>query len=228
MSNDEHDSAAGSSGAPVYDWPVSDFKRALRDALHLRPAEQVPLHDARAAAVLIPFVEARDPYLLFTVRTETVSSHKGQISFPGGSIDDGETATQAALREAHEEIGLAPEVVEVLGELDSLHTFVSGFVVTPIVGWLASPPALEPNPAEVARVLEIPVEELTEDIRREPGFAHNGRTFPTEAWIWNDEIIWGVTARILRILKYRLAEAGLSDPPGETVMAWPASPSPGR
>lgn len=208
---------------------MNAFKEALRDALHLRPAEQVPLHDARAAAVLIPFVAGPNPYLLFTVRTETLSSHKGQISFPGGSIDPNESPTAAALREAHEEIGLETDAVEVLGELDSLHTFVSGFVVTPVVGWLAQPPVLTPNPDEVARVLEIPVEELTEDIRREPGFSHRGRTFPTEAWIWNDEVIWGVTARIVRILKYRLAEAGLADPPGETASPWPEiSPSPGR
>ena len=200
---------------------MSHFKESLRRALHLRPPEHVPLHDARAAAVLIPFVDVVEPYLLFTVRTETLSSHKGQISFPGGSIDPGETAEQAALREAHEEIGLLPDSVEVLGELDSIHTFVSGFVVTPIIGWLAGPPTLKPNPAEVARVLEIPVAELTEDIRREPGFNHRDRTFPTEAWIWNDEVIWGVTARILRILKYRLAEAGLSEPPGETASPWP-------
>ncbi len=207
---------------------MNDFKRALNDALHLRPGRHVPLHGARAAAVLIPFVEAPDPYLLFTVRTQSVSSHKGQISFPGGSVDAADGSAQAAaLREAREEIGLDPAAVEMLGELDSLHTFVSGFVVTPVVGWLSAPPELRLNPAEVSEVLEVPVGELTEEMRREPGFEHGGRTFPTEAWIWRDHAIWGVTARIVRILKYRLAEAGLSDPPGETASPWPeVSPSP--
>ncbi|MDQ3985791.1 MAG: CoA pyrophosphatase [Actinomycetota bacterium] len=208
---------------------TSDFRSALRRALTQRPPIQVPLQGARSAAVLIPFVGIEQPYLLFTVRTEHLPSHKGQISFPGGSIDPGDESPRVtALRETEEEIGIAPDAVEVLGELDSLHTFVSGFVVTPVVGWLEEPPELKPNPEEVSEVLEVPVAEITEEIRKEPGFGHGDRTFPTEAWVWRDNVIWGVTARILRILKYRLAEAGLSDPPGETASPWPEiSPSPG-
>ena len=208
---------------------TSDFKSALRRALNQRPPQNVPLQGARAAAVLIPFVGIEEPYLLFTVRTEHLPSHKGQISFPGGSMDPGDESPRVtALRETEEEIGIVGESVEVLGQLDSLHTFVSGFVVTPVIGWLEDPPALKPNPEEVSEVLEVPVAEITEEIRREPGFAHEDRTFPTEAWIWRGHVIWGVTARIVRILKYRLAEAGLSDPPGETASPWPEiSPSPG-
>ena len=206
----------------------TDFAEALRAGLTARPGKHIPLEGARAAAVLIPIVAVPEPTLLFTVRTETLSSHKGQISFPGGSIDpDDEHPTAAALREAREEIGLDPSSVEVLGELDSLHTFVSGFVVTPVVGWIESEPALTPNPAEVAEVLRVPVADLVEDIRAEPGFSHRGRTFPTEAWIWNGRVIWGVTARIIRVFLYRLAEAGLADPPGDTASPWPeVSPSP--
>ena len=178
---------------------------------------------------MIPIVSTPEPTLLFTQRTETLPSHKGQISFPGGSIDpDDDSAVAAALREAEEEIGLAAGLVDVLGELDSLHTFVSGYVVTPVVGWLDGRPDLRPNPSEVAAVLEVPVADLVEEIRAEPGFTHNGRTFPTEAWVWNDKVIWGVTARILRILLYRLAEAGLAERPGDTSSPWPeVSPSPG-
>ena len=204
------------------------FAETLRRTLAARPGKHIPLEGARAAAVLIPIVAAPEPTLLFTLRTETLPSHKGQISFPGGSIDAGDPdATAAALREAEEEIGLDPSSVDVLGELDSLHTFVSGFVVTPVVGWLQSEPDLRPNPAEVAEVLHVPVAALVEDIRAEPGFAHRGRTYPTEAWIWNDKVIWGVTARIIRIFLYRLADAGLADPPGDTASPWPeVSPSP--
>ena len=227
IGNAPHDILLDSS---IYDrCVISSFPDALRRALKARPAKHVPVDGAREAAVLIPIVNASEPTLLFTQRTETLSSHRGQISFPGGAIDPtDDSPVTAALREAHEEIGLFPDLVEVLGELDSLHTFVSGYVVTPVVGWLHSPPKLRPNPSEVAEVLEVPVADLVEEIRAEPGFSHNGRTFPTEAWVWNDRVIWGVTARIVRIFLYRLAEAGLGEPPGETSSPWPeVSPSPG-
>lgn len=198
------------------------FRDALKDVLAANPGRRVPLNGARDAAVLIPIVGVPEPTMIFTVRTDTLPSHKGQISFPGGSIDpDDGSPTAAALREAEEEIGLDPDDVEVLGALDSFHTFVSGYVVTAVVGWLERQPELRPNPAEVAEVLEVPVGDLVDEIRAEPGFTHNGRTFPTEAWVWNDHVIWGVTARILRAFLGRLAEAGLGEAPGATATPWP-------
>lgn len=201
-----------------------DFHERLSAALDSHEPQRVSQAGARDAAVLIPIVAEPEPTLLFTVRTETLSSHKGQISFPGGSIDLTDIdAAHAALRESEEEIGLAPEAVEVLGELDTFPTYVSGFVVTPVVGWLASPPRLKPNPAEVAEVLAVPIVALTDEIRSEPGFSHAGRTFPTEAWIWQERVIWGVTARILRSFLDLLAEAKLTAAPGPTTswMGWP-------
>ena len=194
-----------------------DFKKRLTQALAARSPARVSLNDARDAAVLIPIVADPEPTLIFTVRTETLSSHKGQISFPGGAIDDDDDdAIAAALREAHEEIGLEPANVEVLGELDTFPTFVTGFVVTPVIGWLEQAPRLEPNPDEVAAILEVPLTQLTDEIRSEPGFSHRDRTYPTEAWVWNDNVIWGVTARIIRSFLDVVAGAGLADPPGET------------
>jgi hypothetical protein len=99
--------------------------------------------------------------------------------------------------------------------------------VAPFVGWLAQPPELTPNPAEVAQILHVPISNLVENVRREPGFRHEGRTYPTEAWIWNDHVIWGVTARLLRIFLQLLADAGLAEPPGETI-SWSAWPPPPR
>lgn len=202
------------------------FRETLRTALAATTPKRVSLDDARDAAVLIPIVAAPEPTLIFTVRTESLPHHKGQIAFPGGSIDPGDgSPIAAALRESEEEIGLAPAVVDVLGQLDAFPTFVSGFVVTPVIGWLEQEPELLPNPAEVAAILEVPIAQLSEEIRSEPGFTHGERTYPTEAWVWNDHVIWGVTAHIVRSFLSLLADAGLADPPGETT-SWTGWPLP--
>ncbi len=204
---------------------ASDFPTRLRSVLDAAtPA--ITTEEGRAAAVLLPIVDGERPHLLFTVRTETLSSHQGQISFPGGSIDETDPSPRvAALRETQEEIGLDPASVEVLGELDTFPTFVSGYIVTPFVGWLPATPELKPNPSEVAEVLEVPIDELIEAIRFEPGFTHEGRAYPTEAWVWNGHVIWGVTARIVRLFLTRVAEAGLGEKPGPTV-SWSGWPIP--
>jgi 8-oxo-dGTP pyrophosphatase MutT (NUDIX family) len=189
-----------------------DFEARLKTALSPAPS-RVTLDDARDAAVLIPFVGGGEPALIFTVRTETLPSHKGQISFPGGAGDPDEESRATALRETFEELAVDPTAVRILGELDSVPTFVSGYVVHPVVGWLDELPELVPNEAEVAEVLLVPVADLGDDIWAAPGFTHAGRTYPTEAWIWRDHVIWGVTARILRLLLVRLARAGLASAP---------------
>ncbi len=199
-----------------------DFERALRGALAAYEPARVTMADARAAAVLIPLFAQPEPTVLFTVRTDTVASHKGQISFPGGSIDaTDESAAAAALREANEELGLDPADVEIIGELDTTPTFVSGYVISPFVGWMSDRPAVSPNPAEVAEVLEVPLVDLRDEIRAEPGFSHGGRTYPTEAWIWNDYVIWGVTARLIASFLNVLTAAGVV-PSGRDGAAPPA------
>ena len=165
--------------------------------------------------MLIPVVGHDEPVLIFTVRTDTLPSHKGQISFPGGSIDPTDASAQhTALRETNEEIGIEPASVVVVGELDTFPTYVTGYNVTPVVGLIEERPEVVPNPAEVAEVLWVPLSELDDTIRSEPGFIHRGSTYPTEAWVWNDNVIWGVTARIIRLFLARLATAGLVDWPG--------------
>jgi 8-oxo-dGTP pyrophosphatase MutT (NUDIX family) len=201
---------------------MSDFVERLEKVLKEGPGVPTTVEGTTDAAVLIPIVASPEPTLIFTVRTENLRSHSGQISFPGGRIDATDPSPEAAaLRESREEIGLREESVRLLGNLDDIETFVSGYVVTPVIGWIEDAVELTPNPAEVAAVLEVPLSELTEEIRTEPGFDHGGRTLPTEAWVWRENVIWGVTARILRLFLYRLADAGLAEAPGDTTSPWP-------
>lgn len=188
------------------------------------PAQEISLHGTRDAAVLIPIVAVPEPTLIFTVRTDQLPSHKGQISFPGGSIDpEDDSPEAAALREAEEEIGLDPKAVRILGRFDDFPTYVTGYVVSPVVGWIEETPQLIPNPAEVAEVLHVPISHLVDDIRRDPGFVEGDRTYPTEAWVWNGHIIWGVTARVVRVFLEHLAAAGLGPRPAGTGV-WPDLP----
>jgi 8-oxo-dGTP pyrophosphatase MutT (NUDIX family) len=192
-----------------------DFRTRLAAALAAGRPRDAPPGAGRAAAVLLPVVGGPEPSLIFTVRSDALPSHKGQISFPGGGIDAADaTPEAAALREAREELSLDPADVAVLGRLDALETFVSGYVVTPVVGWIDEPPALRPNPSEVVEAFAVPIAELTDDIRADPGTSVDGRPYPTEAWIYNRYVIWGVTARILRTFLTLLAESGLAPAPG--------------
>lgn len=193
-----------------------DLEGRLAAALSSHRPARLRLEGAREAAVLIPLYPAPEPTVIFTLRTDALSSHRGQISFPGGRVDPADPSfAAAALRETAEELGIDPSVVRILGELDTTPTFVSGYTVTPYVGWLDERPRFDPNPAEVAEVIEVPLEALNETIRRDPGFSHGGRTYPTEAWVWEGHVIWGVTARVVRGLLQVLGRAGLVSPPSE-------------
>jgi 8-oxo-dGTP pyrophosphatase MutT (NUDIX family) len=159
----------------------------------------------RCAAVLIPLVWWKDEWqLVFTRRTETVEHHKGQVSFPGGGCEMGETTPEAtALREAREEIGLAPEDVHLLGLMNDIIT-ITRYRVTPVVGVIAWPYQVRLEPAEVERVFTIPLLWLAERANwdEQPvtpeGFS---RTFPVIRYHpYDGEILWGISARITQDL----------------------------
>lgn len=146
-----------------------------RDRFRL-PPERIPAH-FRRAAVLLPFwpdPEADDVCVLMTRRAVDLAQHAGQTSFPGGRLDAGERWVEAALREAHEEVGLDPHSVEVLGPLDEAWSG-AGHHIVPIVGWLRSPPILRANPSEVAAILVARVSEiLRPESRGEIEVVHRG------------------------------------------------------
>jgi 8-oxo-dGTP pyrophosphatase MutT (NUDIX family) len=158
--------------------------------------------------VLVPlFEEDGDAWVVLTRRAQHLRAHKGEVSFPGGRQDDGETLLEAALREAREEIALDTAPVEIIGELDHLATVSSNSSIVPYVGVLPGRPAeLVPNPAEVEAILMVTLDELLDD-----------EVFRTELWRWQPgapaaadsgerpihffdlygDTIWGATARML-------------------------------
>lgn len=149
------------------------------------------------ASVLVPvLVSTSDPRVVFTKRTETLSRHAGEISFPGGLADQGEAPASAALREAKEELGLDPADVELMGSLPQVHTRVTGILIVPFVGLLAKDPRFTPNADEIDDVLEFRLADLV-DGGAESEFEYDGKTFQTYVYDLDGHVIWGATARIL-------------------------------
>jgi 8-oxo-dGTP pyrophosphatase MutT (NUDIX family) len=161
----------------------------------------------RPSAVLVLLADDADGAagVLLTRRSATLRNHSGEISFPGGRIDPGETQVDAALREANEEVGLDPAMVEVVGELDHLATVVSRSHIVPIVGRVPAQLVLAPASAEVERVLWVP---LAEFVRADTYRAERWTVPPRERVLYffelDDETVWGATAHIIVDLLNRL------------------------
>jgi 8-oxo-dGTP pyrophosphatase MutT (NUDIX family) len=173
-----------------------DLREMLPLVLHSAPHVELP-PGASLASVLVPvLVSSPDPRLVFTRRTDTLSRHAGEISFPGGLADQGEDPASAALREAEEELGLPPGDVELVGTLSAVHTHVSGILIVPFVGLLGKDPRFTPNAYEIADVLEFRLADLVAR-GAEANFEHEGSTFRTYVYDLDGQVIWGATARIL-------------------------------
>lgn len=181
--------------------PATSTRRALRAALAPRRApEPAPDPDVRLAAVLAPLIETPEPSLVFTLRSRDLSRHAGEISFPGGLQDPGETLRETALREAFEEIGLEAGSVEVLGALPPVHTVVSGILVVPFVGMLETPPVLTVNAGEIDKILTFPVARLAEVERMVDVSRDGSRVWCGYGYEVDGRTIWGATGRMLHTL----------------------------
>ena len=200
-----------SAERPVWHGLASDFSlTTVVDRLsdHQRALDELPQprSDERVSAVLIALADGPlGTEVLLTRRTERLTNHKGEISFPGGRVDADEGLVDAAVREAEEEVGLLSEHLTVIGRLSSLSTFVSRSFIVPVVATVIGRPDLRANPHEVDRTLWVPLAELVRD-----------DTFSWEWWSFDsiepgterpmfffhldDETVWGATARMLHEL----------------------------
>lgn len=173
-----------------------------------------PADPPRRSAVLMLFTPgAEGPQVVLTERSETLRSHASQVSFPGGKLDPGESAVEAALRETWEEVGLAPESVEVLGAFPDLWLSPSQNAVTPVLGWCRDPARLRVvDRGEVARVEQVRVADLVDPARRFTVKGPSGYVGP--GFEVDDLFVWGFTAQLLTVL---LEAGGVTVPWDESV-----------
>jgi 8-oxo-dGTP pyrophosphatase MutT (NUDIX family) len=162
------------------------------------PAGRAPV----PAAVLVPVVNhPQGPTVMFTQRTAHLYDHAGQVSFPGGRVDDTDADREAtALRETEEETGLHRSRVDIIGRLPD-YDIMTGFRVTPVVGWIEPPYDLQPDPFEVEKVFEVPLEFLLDPLNhQEHSREVNGIVRHYYAMPYGEHYIWGATAGMVHML----------------------------
>ena len=175
-------------------------RNRLSSHLQIFPRQTIPLGTLRPAAVLVPlFHRNGDDYLLFIERTAHLEHHAGEISFPGGGHDaKDDDLTVTALRETEEELGIPMSQVDVLGRLDDFYS-IHGYHVIPYIGVIPSPDNLRHDPFEIAGTFEAPLDYFRNPaIHRVEDWQHRGRTHRVDFYQFEEHVIWGLTAAILR------------------------------
>ncbi|MFZ9158654.1 MAG: NUDIX hydrolase [Ilumatobacteraceae bacterium] len=199
------------AGDPLWREHDADFSlTAVLDALRAGTSlAKQPRPDEKVSAVLMLLADSDDgAEILLTRRSTNLSNHRGEISFPGGRVDAGESIIEAARRETHEEVGVHPDVVEVHGTLSPLSTFVSRSYIVPVVGSVVERPSLTISNDEVERAFWVPLRELT----RPDTFSWEWWSVPAADdgerpmffFHLDDETVWGATARILHEMLCRV------------------------
>ncbi len=178
----------------------SKLRKLIEQGLKTAPRRRLDYPATADAAVLMAILleDAKDPSFLLTKRTGSVSTHKGQISFPGGLREpQDESLLATALRETEEELGLGPDSFEVVGRFHD-YLAVTEWRVAPFVSFASGPLQIEPNPDEVDRVLEVPIRFFQETEPEVKRAFRLGREISIYYYPYEDEMIWGLTARMIR------------------------------
>jgi 8-oxo-dGTP pyrophosphatase MutT (NUDIX family) len=179
--------------------------RALRDPIRAPGPESVavdgiPDPGSPAAVLVALFEEDGEARVVLTRRAAHLRSHRGEVSFPGGRLDAGESPERGAMREAAEEVGLDPAGIELIGRLSKLGTVSSGTTITPVVVRLPGRPRLCANPTEVEHVFDVSLAELADpEVFGEEHWTVPGRDEAFEVWFFElpEDTVWGATARML-------------------------------
>lgn len=177
---------------------AADLLQRLGPRLHVGDVDST-FEGARPSAVLVLVTDGDDgAEVLLTRRSQAMRNHRGEVSFPGGRLDPGETYEQAALREADEEVGLPAHAVEVIGRLSPISTWVSRSWIVPVVGRMTAPATVAARTEEVDRVLWTPLRDLTRPgTYREEWWGMADGERPVYFFELDDETVWGATARML-------------------------------
>ena len=188
----------------------------------------IPEGSRAAAALLLLYPIGDRAHLCLPRRAGSLGTHAGQISLPGGAVDDGEKIEEAALREAHEEIGLSSNGLRVLGRLTPLYIPVSNFALHPVLGVLTTRPSLAASAAEVAHILEVALDDLLAPTNLRPGWIWRDReTITVPFFALGGERVWGATAMVLSELVHLLqldATAPPNTEPGQSEPGWNPRP----
>ncbi len=205
--------------------PITVERVRARFADYVPPPAPPLQPGGRAAAVLLPvFEEDGEARIVLTRRPETMPSHRGEIAFPGGKVEPSvdRDARDAALREAHEEIGLRPETVDVIAALPTLGTVVGQFNITPFVGITDGRPIITADSREVDRVFDVALSELlSEDVYHEErwSWGFDGTERAMQFYELEDETVWGATARILTGFLARIVDVEVTGDWGDWTRA---------
>jgi 8-oxo-dGTP pyrophosphatase MutT (NUDIX family) len=178
--------------------PIMVVERIRVKLAELRPRDLAGNYSNEAAVLMLICLRQEEPHFLLTLRTEDVQTHKGQISFPGGMREGGESLEQTALRETFEEVGIAADRIEILGRFHD-YLSITDYRVTSFAGFIDGPFKTTPQATEVAEILLVPFSIFLDPGRmRTERMLHSGGTREVYFFSYGTHLIWGLTARIIK------------------------------